>query len=59
MHLYFSLNQRQLCVSATGKPPDFKSGGFVAFVSAFFSRTAGVAMLALCAYPINFDLFRA
>ena len=59
MNLHFSLNERRLCVSATGKPPDFKSGGFVAFVSAFFSRTAGIAMLALCAYPINFDLSRA
>jgi len=45
--------------SFTQKSPDFKSGGFVAFVSAFFSRTAGIAMLALCAYPIKFDLFRA
>ena len=45
--------------SFTQKSPDFKSGGFVAFVSAFFSRTAGIAMLALCAYPINFDLSRA
>ena len=41
------------------KAARFQIGRLSCLVRAFFSGTVGIAMLALCAYPLKFDLFRA
>ena len=41
------------------KAARFEIGRLRCLVSIFFSGTAGIAMLALCAHPLDFDLSRA